>query len=158
VLVVSTLIATLAQPPSRGPAAAATLVGAATAGIAPATCLIAVATAPFGSYVGKTAATTATFTVTCTATTPYTIALNPGLAEGATAGKRWMSNSAGRLAYSLCSDAAYTLNWGQTVGVDTVGGTGIGGPQVLTVYARIPPGQYPAPGQYSDTVVATVSY
>ncbi len=159
VLVVSTLIATLAQPTSRGPANAATLIGSASAaGIVPATCLIAVATAPFGPYVGKVAATTATFTVTCTVTTAYSIALNAGLAEGATVGKRWMSNPGGRIAYSLCSDPAFTLNWGQTTGVDTVGGIGIGGPQVLTVYARIPAGQYPAPGTYTDTVVATVSY
>ena len=58
--------------------------------------------------------------------------------------------------YSLFSDAARTVNWGQTPGTDTVAGTGTAAAQVITIYARLP-AQYPSPGSYADTIVATVS-
>jgi spore coat protein U-like protein len=62
------------------------------------------------------------------------------------------------LGYSLFSDSARTVNWGQTVGTDTVTGTGNGTAQALTVYGDVPAGQYLAPGSYSDTITATVTY
>ena len=42
------------------------------------------------------------------------------------------------LNYSLSSDPAHTINWGNTVGTDTVSGTGTGGLQIITVYGFVP--------------------
>jgi len=153
-------LALLAGPfAAAGPAGAATPVGTGSApGIVPASCVITVAALPFSTYTGKGDASTASLTVICTATTPYNIALSAGTAPNATVAARWMSNGRNRLAYSLCSDAGHTLNWGQTIGVDTVGGTGTGHAQVLTVYGQIAAGQYPKPGDYGDTILATVIY
>jgi spore coat protein U-like protein len=62
------------------------------------------------------------------------------------------------LGYSLFSDAARTVNWGQTIGTDTVTGTGNGSAQAITVYGQATAGQFVAPGAYTDTITATVTY
>jgi spore coat protein U-like protein len=63
------------------------------------------------------------------------------------------------LNYGLFSDAAGTVNWGNTVGTDTVEGVGTGGPQVITVYGVLPGGQSTAaPGGYVDTITATITF
>ncbi len=69
-----------------------------------------------------------------------------------------MANGPATLNYSMFRDAARTLNWGDTVGVDTVSGVGGGGVIPHTVYGRIPTGQFVATGPYSDTVTITVTY
>ncbi len=62
------------------------------------------------------------------------------------------------LAYSLLQDSARTVNWGNTVGMDTLAGTGNGAAQALTVYGRVPASQFVAPGSYADTITATVTF
>jgi spore coat protein U-like protein len=62
------------------------------------------------------------------------------------------------LGYALFSDASRTVNWGQTIGTDTVTGTGNGTAQALNVYGQATAGQFVAPGAYSDTITATVTY
>ena len=62
------------------------------------------------------------------------------------------------LSYAMYTDSARSVNWGQTIGTDTVVGTGNGASQALTVYGSVPAGQYVAPGAYSDTITATVTY
>jgi spore coat protein U-like protein len=58
----------------------------------------------------------------------------------------------------MFSNSTRTANWGQTVGTDTVTGTGNGAAQALTVYGQVTAGQFVAPGAYSDTITATVTY
>jgi spore coat protein U-like protein len=62
------------------------------------------------------------------------------------------------LSYALFSDAARTVNWGQTISTDTVAGTGNGSAQALTVYGDVAAAQFLAPGAYTDTITATVTY
>src|SRR5262249_56597254 len=100
-----------------------------------------------------------TITVTCTNTSPYNVGLDPGTATGATVTTRKMSGPGGALlAYALYQDAAHTKNWGNTVGTDTVAGTGNGNAQSLTVYGQVAAGQYVTPGAYADTITATITY
>jgi spore coat protein U-like protein len=113
----------------------------------------------FGTYSGVQSDSTAIITVTCTNTTPYTVALNAGTSPGATVTTRRMTGAVGVfLAYALFSDAGRTINWGTTVGTDTVAGTGTGAAQPLTIYGRVAAGQFTAPGAYTDTIIATVTY
>jgi spore coat protein U-like protein len=60
--------------------------------------------------------------------------------------------------YALYRDSARTANWGNTVGTDTVSGTGTGANQSLTVYGRVPAQTTPVAGTYTDTIVVTVTY
>jgi spore coat protein U-like protein len=62
------------------------------------------------------------------------------------------------VSYSMFRDTARTLNWGATVGTDTVTGTGNGAAQAITVYGRVAAQAGVAPGNYTDTVTVTVTY
>jgi spore coat protein U-like protein len=123
-----------------------------------ATCLISATPLAFGSYNGVLNNATSTVNVTCTNTTPYNVGLDQGTATGATVTTRKMKNGASLLNYSLFSNSGMTTNWGNTVGTDTVTGSGTGASQSLTVYGQIPAAQYVTPGAYSDTITATLTY
>lgn len=101
--------------------------------------------------------TTSTITVQCTASTPYTIGLNAGL-NGGSVTTRQMSGAGGLVNYTLSRDGARTQNWGETIGTDTIAGTGNGASQAYTVYGRVPPQTTPSPALYSDTITVTVTY
>jgi spore coat protein U-like protein len=123
------------------------------------TCLISATALAFGTYTGAVDNATSTVSVTCTNTTPYNVSLNPGTATGATVTTRKMGGPGGALLnYSLFSNSGMTTNWGQTIGTDTVTGTGNGSAQAITVYGQVPASQYVTPGSYSDTITATVTY
>lgn len=124
-----------------------------------ATCTNTATPLAFGIYTGVQSDSSATITVTCTNTTPYTVGLNAGTAPAATVTSRRMTGAATVfLAYALFSDTGRITNWGTTAGTDTVAGTGTGNGQVLTIYGRAAAGQFPAPGVYTDTIIATVTY
>ena len=101
---------------------------------------------------------TSAIQVTCTNTTPYNIGLDAGTGSGATVGARLMTASGATVTYSLYQDSAHSNVWGNTIGTNTVTGTGNGTGQSYTVYGRIPPQTTPAPGTYTDTVTVTVTY
>lgn len=99
-----------------------------------------------------------TIDATCTAGTPYTLAIGPGL-SGATdpALRRMMRGSEG-LTYGLYRDPGRSLPWGWSSGVNTFSGTGAGAKQMVPVYGRVPAQTSPSPGTYTDTVVVTLTY
>jgi len=99
-----------------------------------------------------------TVTVQCTNTTPYNVGLGVGTGTGATVANRKMTSGANTVTYSLYSNGGRTTVWGNTIGTDTVGGTGTGSNQNLTVYGRVPVQSTPAPATYNDTIVVTVTY
>ena len=100
----------------------------------------------------------ANFTVQCTNTTPYNVGLNAGSTAGGTTSVRKMTSGAATVDYTMYSDASRTSNWGETVGGDTVPGTGDGAAQTLTVYGRVAAQTTPAPATYTDTVTITITY
>jgi spore coat protein U-like protein len=101
---------------------------------------------------------TSTFTVQCTNGTTYNVGLNAGATAGGTTTTRLMANGAATVSYKMYSDAGRTTNWGNTVGTDTVSGSGNGAVQTLTIYGRVPIQTTPAPNSYTDTVTITVTY
>jgi spore coat protein U-like protein len=112
----------------------------------------------FGNYTGAQVDATSTITVTCTNSSPYKIGLDAGTGSGATVTSRKMTSGGNTLNYSMYSDSGRTTNWGNTVGTDTVSGTGTGSAQNVTVYGRIPASQLSPVGSYSDTVTVTVTF
>lgn len=123
-----------------------------------AACLISATSMAFGSYSGDAVDATSRLLVTCTKSTPYYVSLGSGLHPGS-GGFPNAGNAAGDLlGYGLFQDAARMTRWGPTLHVDGLGGTGSGVTQSLSVYGRIPAGQSPPPGDYSDLVIATVIY
>lgn len=125
-------------------------------GVAPG-CGISANNLTFGNYTGALLDATTTIQVGCSGTTPYNVGLNAG--NAGTIATREMTGPAGALlAYKLFSNAGYSVNWGNTVGTDTVTGVGNNTVQNLTVYGQIPAGQSVASGTYTDTIVATLTY
>lgn len=113
----------------------------------------------FGNYAGTLINSTAAISVTCTSTTTYNVGLNAGTASGATVTNRSMTGpSSALLGYKLFRDVAHTQNWGNTVGTNTEAGTGTGTVQSLTVYGQLPAGESAPPGNYTDTITATITY
>lgn len=124
-----------------------------------ATCTIAANPLNFGNYAGALIDSSTIISVTCTKSANYSLGLSSGLSSGATVTTRKMTGpSSSLLNYKLFRDSGYTANWGNTVGTDTVAGTGNGTSQTVTVYGRVPANQFVRPGSYTDTIVATLSY
>lgn len=122
-------------------------------------CLISGTSLGFGTYSGSAISMTTTLSVTCSNGTTYNVGLNPGTGHGATVTDRGMTGpGAAWLGYALYQDSGHTTNWGQTVGTDTVAGTGDGSAQTITVFGQLSASQYVTPGSYSDTITATVTY
>jgi spore coat protein U-like protein len=118
------------------------------------------ATLDFGSTGVLTAAVngTSTLQVQCTNTTPYNIGLDQGTGTGATVAARKMTSGASTITYSLYQDTGHTTFWGNTVGTNTVAGTGNGASRSYTVYGQVPAQTTPAAATYTDTITVTVTY
>jgi spore coat protein U-like protein len=124
-----------------------------------AACTISANNLNFGNYSGLLIDSTSVISVNCTRAATYNVGLNAGVATGATVTTREMTGpAAALLSYKLFSNSGYTTNWGNTVGTDTVAGTGSGVVQSLTVYGQLPAGQFVRPGSYTDTITATITY
>ena len=127
-----------------------------------ATCTInSASTLNFGNSIGVLSANvdqSSTIQVTCTNTTGYTIGLDAGTGSGATVAVRKLTSGGTTINYSLYTTNTFGTVWGNTIGTDTVAGTGTGSTQSYTVWGRIPPQTTPAPGTYTDTITVTVTY
>ena len=124
-----------------------------------ATCAITATPLNFGNYVGALLNATSAISVTCSSGTTYNVGLNAGTATGATVTARKMTGPASSLiGYKLYSNSGHTINWGNTIGSDTVAGRGSGLLQSLTVYGQIPAGESGGIGNYTDTITATITY
>lgn len=126
----------------------------------PASCIVGSASMSFGtaSSIPANVDSNATLSVTCTNTTPYNVGLGAGSGSGATVSSRKMTSAGSTISYSLYANSGRSVIWGETVGSDTVAGTGTGGQQTRTIYGRVPAQATPPPGTYSDNVVITVTY
>jgi spore coat protein U-like protein len=123
-------------------------------------CNVSATTHNFGSpgILSSNVDATSTVTAQCTNTTPYNIGLDAGTGTGATVAVRKMTSGGATINYSLYTNVGRTTVWGNTVGTNTVGGTGSGVAQNVTAFGRVPSQTTPAPATYSDTIVATVTY
>lgn len=125
-----------------------------------ANCTISASALAFGTYTFSSINNaTSTLSVVCTNTTTYNVGLDAGTSSGASVTTRAMTGQTlTLLQYHVYSDTGRTTEWGNTIGSNTVSGTGTGVAQTLTTYDSIPLAQTVAPGTYTDTIVATVTY
>jgi spore coat protein U-like protein len=137
----------------------------------PTNCLISVAAMGFGNYDPIQANTgsnhldnsSGKVTVTCTKGSAPVITLDQGLnADGGTADapNRRMAKGGEFLNYTLYRDPARTQVWGDTTGsgyaVPSPGGAGAA--QEISIHGRITGNQNVSAGEYTDTVVAKVTF
>ena len=124
-----------------------------------ATCTLSATALSFGIYTGLVRDVASTLTITCTNTTTYNVGLDAGTATGATVTTRKMTGpTSAKLNYAMYRNSTRTLNWGNTVGSDTLSSTGNGSAQLSNVFGRLAGGQVVPVGAYSDTIIVTVTY
>ncbi len=99
-----------------------------------------------------------TVSVTCSNGVTYQVGLNGGLTGAVDPTQRKMASGPNQLTYGLYQDAGRLTPWGETLGIDTVSGTGSGSAQTLSVHGRVPAQTTPPAATYSDTVVVTITY
>lgn len=122
-------------------------------------CTISAGSLAFGNYSGSQTDATANLTVTCTFMTPYYVNLDNGQNQDAAYYPRMKGPGLQDLVgYRLYQDANHTIEWRNTYHLDGQSGTGAGASQTLTVYGRVQGGVFSAPGAYTDTVTATLTY
>lgn len=126
----------------------------------PSVCTISATDLNFGTAGTLTANTDANTNLQpkCTNGTAYNTGLNGGLSGATDPTQRKMTKGSEFILYGLYRDAARTLPWGNTIGTDTLAGTGTGLAQSVPVFGRIPAQTTPSPGVYNDTIVVTLTY
>jgi spore coat protein U-like protein len=130
-------------------------------------CTITSTTLAFGPYDPLSAHATApldaagSVTITCTKGAVTTIGLNAGNNSASASGTtRAMSNgSGGFLSYEIYQDSGRNTFWGNT-GADrlTPGPAPSKAARAFPTYGRVPGGQDPDSGAYTDIVTATVNF
>lgn len=136
-------------------------------------CTVATNGVAFGVYDASLATPTdsvGNVTVRCThvgggaARASYTVALSAG--SSGNVARRTMRAGKSQLDYNLFSSATRAQVWGNGTGGSTlVGGSLLVNPgkfafneSVHPIYGRIPPLQSPEPGNYTDTILVTLSF
>lgn len=103
---------------------------------------------------------TSSINVTCSNSTAYNVGMTAGTGTGSAGTNRFMSGTGANtatVAYNLLQPTG-SAQWGNTQGTDTVGGTGTGTTQTLTVRGTIPVQDTPMPDSYKSTITATVYF
>jgi spore coat protein U-like protein len=122
-------------------------------------CTVSTSDLAFGAYSGAQLDSTATIIATCTNLTGYSIGLNAGVVGASTTSRQMSGPGTDRLNYGLYHEAGRTTNWDDIGGANPLSGqVGTGAAQNITVYGRIPAGQFVQAGSYSDTIQVTLQY
>jgi len=127
-------------------------------------CLVTAQPLDFADYDGSAPVEgSADLSVRCSNGTLYTISLGKG--DNGSIAKRQLKSGSNLLEYNLYTEAARSTIWGETLGVDTVGGKGKGmstnQANKHTVYGTIfntVANQDVPTGLYTDSVAVTVAY
>ncbi len=124
-------------------------------------CNITATNVAFGSAGVLSSALNATGAITtvCTNGDAFRIALNGGASGNVGARAMQRSGGGGTVNYQLYLDSNHSSAWGDGTGSTAMqAGTGSGTQQVFTVYGKAPAQSTPAPGNYSDTITATIYF
>jgi spore coat protein U-like protein len=104
---------------------------------------------------------TSSVTVTCVWGSNFYVELDGGTTTGGTVSQRKLSLAGGAdtIDYQLYLDSNRTSIWGDgTNGTWRLMSSGTGVARKYTVYGLVPPQSAKAPGKYTDTITATVSF
>ncbi len=123
-------------------------------------CVINAGTLDFGtnSILNGTRRANASLNVKCTANNPYQISLNGGL-HGSVGARRMKNAATGETVGYTLSSTQDGLPWGDGSGGTSIyGGVGNGAVQAVPLHGAVPAQRTPSPGNYSDTVTATLYF
>lgn len=126
----------------------------------PAVCNVTANNLNFGTIESLSSVVDGSTTVSpvCTNGTAYNVGLNGGLSGATDPTQRKLQKGSEFILYGLYRDFARTLPFGDTIGSNTLTGTGSGVPQSLPIFGRIPVQTMPSSGLYSDTIIVTLTF
>ena len=123
-------------------------------------CVINASNLAFGASTVLTGAVraNAALSVQCTANNAYRIGLNGGL-NGTVAARRMRNAATGETVLYTISGTLDGPVWGDgSLGTGMVTGTGTGAVQSVPLFGSVPKQTTPSPGDYKDTVTATIYF
>ncbi len=125
------------------------------------TCAVATTPMVFGpssSTISSDVDATSTLEVVCTTGTAYDITMDIGTGAGASYAARQLTNASDSTTvnYNLYTDPGYAVVWDDDN--TKVTGTGDNTAQDFTVYGRVPSGQTASQGDFTDTIVVTLTF
>ena len=121
-------------------------------------CTLTVPAMPFGTYSGTALAMTANLSVQCTLGGIASLTASVG-SNGGSGFQRNMLNQSTMLPYNLYTQAAHTTVWGDTTnGTSAIAYVGTGATTSVTIYGNIPASSVALPGNYTDSVLVTLTY
>lgn len=97
-------------------------------------------------------------TVACTVNTPYSVSLDNGQTGTGPTARKMKSAAGNTLTYGLYRDSGRSQPWGSVSASQGVTGTGSGSNLAVAIYGQVPAQATPAPGVYTDRIVATIAY
>ncbi|MYM70177.1 fimbrial major subunit CsuA/B family protein [Pseudoduganella sp. FT55W] len=114
---------------------------------------------PNSNLLSSTLRSTANMSVRCSKSTLYRILLSYGSNPVSTTSRRMKKLSGAEMVSYQLSNTLDGTNWGDGGnGTVTVNGSGDGNSATVTVYGRVPSQTTPSPGDYKDTITATVQF
>lgn len=114
---------------------------------------------PTAGVLNSALSATGTITAQCTSGDAFKISLNGGTSNQVGARTMVLSGGNATVGYQIYSDSQHTTTWGDgTGGTSTVNGTGSGNTTSFTMYGVVPAQGTPQPGNYTDSVTATISF
>jgi spore coat protein U domain-containing protein, fimbrial subunit CupE1/2/3/6 len=127
-----------------------------------AVCTVGNGSLAFGSLLGFAPTTTlngsGTFSVTCTVSAPYTIALEKGLGPNINSRLMKLSGGSATISYQLYQDAGHSTVFGDGTTGSAKGGVGTGAAQLIDVFGQIASQNVAAVGVYSDSITVTAIF
>ncbi len=123
-------------------------------------CLISTGNLAFGTNSVLTGAvrSSAAMNVQCTGNSAYQVSLSAG-GSGNVAARKMKNAATGETIGYTISNSLDGPAWGDgSGGTAVVAGTGSGTAQTITMYGKVPAQKTPAPGDYKDTVIATLVF
>lgn len=130
------------------------------AGTAAGECTVNITPTNFGIYYPTTPSeSSGDVSINCLPGIPYRIKLDAGINSLGNYFPRKMSAASSVLEYNLYTTSQYLAVWGDgTSGTLFMTGTGIGAPELLKIYGKIPANQNVADGIYADAVNVLVEW
>ncbi|MYM82812.1 fimbrial major subunit CsuA/B family protein [Duganella sp. FT50W] len=115
---------------------------------------------PDASLLSSAVRSTTTLTTRCSLNTAYTVTFSSGTTAGNTLSARKMKGGPSNelVAYQISNTLDGASLGDGTGGTVVLSGTGNGATQARTVYGLVPPQLTPSPGDYKDSVIATVTF
>ncbi len=113
---------------------------------------------PLATHATQPADASVNLTVTCTRNTAAAVSFDFGLHAPSGSDRAMSGQGPEPLHYQIYRDAARLQVWAQGSEAMRVISHGVGTPDQLTVFGRIPPRQEVEPGAYTDVLTATVEF